>query len=419
MSSSWGNIANYLWEGINEALWPQSEQQPQRAQQPQRIMLHDDNSLVHYHIYGDSHCKHPQHKHIHINNVAYTPRRNDRNDDEPRNQQSLRVGGTIKNENPTIIEIKYNGGTVNHAYDNYRNSNDKVCIIVAGNHGRPGGNIGHNSPSIIDGHYCSKDEASNKYTCRIRGGQEESIMRSWLAASNNSGQQINQLKKIHNHWGLTKALGISLNNKTIQGVDYTRTKNEHRYGDAWYLNNIELCAPTSVHSQPDMSRKIKSDLVFVAGPNVSDVGRGKGSMKRTRNQRAYDGDDSYNFFKNCIKFAMIAAFESAIANDVDVLYIAGLSTNIYAGRYQGMIGDEFIDICQSAAMHRGNGYNILKYFKKVYYIGVPGIEQPLPGNKRARTENNVDTNNKRARQSLSSLHGKNDTTSPYSTMLLC
>ncbi len=245
------------------------------------------------------------------------------------------------------------------------NPSKNIAIIVAGNHGKPGGGIQNHNYEFTP----QMASHTNHKT------QEESLIASWLINECGNDPRKKQTlfqQTIQYKWGFHPNQN---HNTTIQGVDYTSTRKAQDYGDAWSVNNI----PVSQQSP------LKAGFIFVAGPNINSNLRdrsGTGSMARTLNQKAYR---NYNFFLDCDVEALVAAFKTAILEGRRTVLVPQLSCGVYAKNHgkhglarkdyssdltgktkRGFIHGDFMKIVLERALntHFG-GFPIRNYFTDV------------------------------------------------------
>lgn len=250
------------------------------------------------------------------------------------------------------------GQTVAYYASKKAGDKTKVGVMLAGNSGLPGGNMGHHM------------ELKSYPT------QEEDMMASWFIAQaglkKNSDIRTAYAKKvarkiygsvIGGRWGMKHVKGTDL--KTVQGVDYVNTKNPERYGSVWMVDGTVLVDKvfTGRYEKKfdkktrkmkevkvykfDVRRKTNRNilLTFVAGPNCGFAGRGKNNKTSTglrtlnaackaikwfpRNPAA-----GRAFLDDGRKAAMRAALYGMVARGARVAVVADVSGALYAGKYQ-------------------------------------------------------------------------------------
>ena len=243
----------------------------------------------------------------------------------------------------------------------------RLGVMVAGNSGRPGGDVGTTNG-------VQKVHTNHKT-------QEEDIVSNWLITeSNGSSSERDSLYNdtIYNVWGMCTPKG-STDIKTIQGVDYVNTTNPTKYADAWVVKNAYLSPKMNETGRWtfDVNRKFPASLVFVAGPNAG-AGRSKyGSTKRTLNSLAMrDDDKGYTFFKEGVKEAIRTGLDAMAADGVDIALIAKVSCGIYAGPHKKKINMEFTDVIDEVLGERVCNSHTRSHTRGEYFqdVIVPGLQ---------------------------------------------
>jgi len=228
-------------------------------------------------------------------------------------------------------------------------------MMIAGNSGRPGGNVGDVSGIGPDMTKVRADHTT----------QEEDLVSNWLLSTAvvNGVDPHRTFHAIEKRWGLNDFTKSAREDdyKTIQRVDYVHTKKSSDYAlPAFVLKN-------AVMSRKDAGGFAKhaffrSHLVFVAGPNVADIGTPRGTMRRTRNAKA--GKD-YTFFKECVGVALRTGIDALAAAGAKVILIARLSTGIYAGPYKKVFNQEFTTLLDRVLEEKVNGVPRFQLFDRV------------------------------------------------------
>lgn len=295
------------------------------------------------------------------------------------------------------VEVEKGFGQ-NIGYDNYIESNrhhpiddppKKIGVMVAGNSGLPGGNVGKKGTDVTLNH----DNINANHTT-----QEEDIVSTWLTATCFSTNleigseecktiQTNEFDIIKKQWGFEDLKPLPMDKQgppiptthflTIQKMIYSpNNQDKNAYADAWVVRDAMLTK--KIMRNPGKQNKgtfsteeiYPATLVFVAGPNAGAKGSDGGSMTRTLNTSAAD---NYDLFKEQIKGAVRAGLDAMIMEGVDIAIVAGVSTGIYAGKHKTQINDEFVNIINKILEEdmpktkSGYRYERRDYFDKVIY----------------------------------------------------
>jgi hypothetical protein len=246
-------------------------------------------------------------------------------------------------------------GTANAAF-NYQRTHPtyRLGIMIAGNSGRPGGDIGKADGTVQKVH-------ANHRT------QEEDLISSWLMgeAGNNTLKQ-NKLYKDHlwNRWGLIDMNSTSP--RTRQGVDYTKcsTKDYARmYADAWTINRVRLCTKRRTGGF-NSTETFGATLVFVAGPNM---GAGRSTIGSTARTRLPEST-TYDIFKEGVTSAVRTGLDAMVMEGVQVAFIAQVSCGIYAGQYGTLIREEFVNVVNNLLKESVGKKQRGDYFKDVILV---------------------------------------------------
>ena len=251
--------------------------------------------------------------------------------------------------------------------------------MIAGNSGLPWGGCGKSNYTYKPNIEELKKNAST---------QEESIISNWIKTTLNIPyNKLNMLDskqdivdKIYKNttkgrWGMIEL--DSTSTKTIQDIDYTKTKDPLSYSDAWVVSNCKLsksiCLPREECSKRNGKKRIlyagpknsyKANLIFVAGPNCGAQGSNKGTMKRTLNKNL-----DFSTFRECIKQAFKAGLKSMILSNLKVVILAKVSGGIYAGKFKESINKEYLNIIDELLdepLIDKLDYKFSDYFEKIY-----------------------------------------------------
>jgi len=244
---------------------------------------------------------------------------------------------------------RYYLGTANVAF-NYQKTHPtyKLGIMIAGNSGRPGGDIGKADGTVQKVHH-------HHHT------QEEDLVSSWLVGeAGDNTQKQNKLYEDHlwNRWGMMDMESTSPH--TRQGVDYTKcskTEYARMYADAWTINRARLC--TKRRSGFNSTETFNATLVFVAGPNMGAGRSSTGSTARTRLPES----TTYDIFKEGVTSALRTGFDAMVMEGVQAAFIAQVSCGLYAGKYKTQIRRDFENLVNGllheyvGRKQRGNYFN--------------------------------------------------------------
>jgi len=254
----------------------------------------------------------------------------------------------------------------------------KTGILIAGNAGLPGGDLG----IFPEGGHDYRDGRGTKWTePRYYNTQEESVVSSWLHANNEVDVQELFRRSIGDKaanpegegdpsnrlWGLTDpdapvewicgaAVDPSVTTPwgcnmkgtlTLQGYDYTEpflsgSPDHHieKYNfchsvpnqDIYHYDNYGRRA--AVAGQPDEPPsgpiKFNASLYFTFGPNVAASGTPQGSMAKTLVAYYVDDQHHYNIFKACVKQAYKTSLEMMSKDGIQVPILCRLSGGIYS-----------------------------------------------------------------------------------------
>jgi hypothetical protein len=280
----------------------------------------------------------------------------------------------------------------------------KIGVMVAGNSGLPGGNVGKKGTDVTLNH----EKINANHTT-----QEEDIVSTWLTATCFSKNmeigseeckviQTEEFNIIKKKWGFEDLEPLPKIDQgppipkphllTIQKMFYSPNQHENAYADAWVVRDAMLTTKKITSKSREKKKGTFSTekiypatLVFVAGPNAGAKGSDGGSMTRTYNDAAAG---NYDKFKEQIKGAVRAGLDAMIMEGVDIAIVAGVSTGIYAPGYNirndsanqkkynsshhKLINDEFVNIINKILeedMPETNGvsYKRGEYFDEVIY----------------------------------------------------
>jgi hypothetical protein len=231
--------------------------------------------------------------------------------------------------NLVVNKTRYCRGAVGYARFLYQKrkpgTNTKIGLMIAGNNGRPGGSVGKGLESIpiVDNHIV------NKGVLRKLDTQEESVVSDWLDAV--AGTKHDERSRVFRSticgmWGQVEADSAD----TIQGVDYTKSKDANDYNRAWVVRDAHL----------ENGSECTATLVFVAGPNANeDAGEtAGGSTKKTFSKEA---QNKYVFFKECVSQSVLAGLHAMKKENVTHALVACVSCGLYAGGHKRDIKREF------------------------------------------------------------------------------
>lgn len=248
------------------------------------------------------------------------------------------------------------GGAANVGADIYKNNpNAKIGVMIAGNHGLFGGALGKEAKQ-------GKVE-ENDLTLKT---QEESVWANAVLSKvgNDSNMQKEYYQKtLNGKWGMKDKGKTSTNTATVQGIDYTKTKNAKDY----YLSmNVTDCFLSRV----DGNKKLTKDkspvlLSFTAGPNANPkIGTPEGTMQRTLNQRCIK---DYAFFCECIEEALRSSLDGMAKESVTHAIVASISCGIYAGAHQAQLIKDYDSLVNHVLNEvvGPNGQKRGQYFQQV------------------------------------------------------
>ena len=277
-------------------------------------------------------------------------------------------------------------GTTTQAYEYHKlHPSRKIGIMIAGNSGRPGGYIGNNMVSKTRSSKWVHDVSSNSKT------QEEDIVSNWLITEckvdaqfqgswdlmkNDGSTRLNCMSKIYvdsiyEKWGMSHPMDKD-KTMTIQGVDYTTNEDAWRYSDAWVVKGAHLSAKAIAGGAMtfEIDKQFPADLFFVAGPNADKTSKSKGDFSSMRLTYSAKAANDYVFFRQSVKAAVRAGLEAMRVNEIDVAFVAGISTNRYAGVHKKQINKEFRELVEKVCNEVITNINRHRChrFKHVYWV---------------------------------------------------
>jgi hypothetical protein len=284
--------------------------------------------------------------------------------------EDLHQGHPHNYEHPAVRlvvhQIEYPRGAVGYARDLYKRlksgengtKDTKIGLMIAGNNGRPGGSVGKGLESIpiVDNDIVNKGVSGKLNT------QEESVVSAWLDAV--AGDEHEERSRVFRSticgmWGQVKRDSPD----TIQEVDYMSAEAKD-YNRAWVVRDAHL----------EYGGECTATLVFVAGPNANENAgiTAGGSTKMTFSQKA---EESYEFFKECVKQSVLAGLLAMREENVTHALVAYVSCGLYAGKHEERIKGEFRGLVEDPV------YNMEHNFTEVTIVGIPedlGMEGPVP-----------------------------------------
>ena len=244
------------------------------------------------------------------------------------------------------------------AYEEKSQRGFTTGILIAGNAGLPGGDLGKkNGPGgskILDGSGTFWSEP------RFYATQEESVVNSWFHATKLLNRNV---QKVFRHnigdksqgpdgrpWGLRytdvplssneiNSQGIRKSTATLQGHNYTESFNDRDPGD--HIIKYAFCHPVRDQQIAHYTDKsfinpilFETSLYFTFGPNVNAVGRDAnlGTMARTL-VSGYNHDDPYHYyiFRECVKQSFKTSLEMMNNDGIQVPILCRVSGGIYSG----------------------------------------------------------------------------------------
>lgn len=278
-------------------------------------------------------------------------------------------------------------GTTQVAYEYAKaHPGKKIGIIVAGNSGLPGGNVGHPDKGLL-----KKGPGMLK---KSDGGQEEDIVSNWITtmfASEFKTPHVETFSLLKDKWGLKEPVGASHDLQTIQGVDYKNNIFPENYGDVWVVRNVLLSkhdknSKTRLEQRNKLPREysidetFKANLFFVAGPNANCSNTPQGSTFRTCSKKANEENDpEFPFFRDSIKQTMKTALDGMAKENIDVVFMAKVSGGIYLGkknenstraRKAKFNNAKYEEMINSVLEEAIDGVSRREYFDKVFFVDI-------------------------------------------------
>lgn len=212
----------------------------------------------------------------------------------------------------------------------------RIGTMIAANSGKPGGGYSAVVRDARGNAIGVVRELHARHTT-----QEEDVVSDWLLTNAQNARvtgaadtaaHCNSVYRasIYEKWGMTDPEGTS--HLTIQGVDYTTTRNPLLYADAWVVDDVRLSSKDVAGPRAEFafSSQCQTTLFFVAGPNAS--ARPNNPMSSTRRTYSTAAANDYNWFRAGIEAAVRAGLLAMAARGCDVALVVGVSTGIYAGQ---------------------------------------------------------------------------------------
>ena len=165
-------------------------------------------------------------------------------------------------------------------------ASSRVAVFVAGNAGRPGGNVGGVVESVAEDP--NTGAVATSYTACVRRGQvhpghrtqEEDLVSNWLMTTDAGGTRWDALMRKHvgwPRWGMrtpTTTANAALTDprwkQTMQGVDFAQPTTAESYRHAWGVADALLAR--NIYDEGTSSFGVAAQpatLIFVAAPNAS------------------------------------------------------------------------------------------------------------------------------------------------------
>lgn len=279
----------------------------------------------------------------------------------------------IEKKTVTKFEVIINkGGLTNVGIDikkEYKQS--KIGTMIAGNSGRTGGACGSfdKAVKLHAGHTTQEEDVVSNWLITATEKKREKIIDGKSDIANKIFQET-----IYNQWGMKNP--TKTDNKTIQGVDYTKAE-PYMYADAWIVPNAEL----SYKNIKDIKNKIfditktySTTLVFVSGPNIGEfkmrngVKDEKSTMNRTWNTKM---KNDYELFKNGVKAALFAGLCAMAEDGCTIALLAFVSAGIYGGKYRDKLRTDYEKIVNEVLLQKcltkdsGKEVRLDQYFERV------------------------------------------------------
>lgn len=253
-------------------------------------------------------------------------------------------------------------GVQNFLADLPAQEQNNSAVVCAGNSGLPGGAVGKHI-KLIQPPFNFKSYDDLLHAPARRGGtyitQEEDVVKNWLLSelATSSTSLSESMDLFFKEYGMEDYESLSPN--TIQGVNYTSLKDsspitlqrlrslstpenppplERLYAHAVVVRNTRL--RPKIRRNPDIfddriDRTMKTNLVFVAGPNVGVFGDATSTTARTFNA---DLATNYESFKLAVQWTYYAALYSIAMEGKGIALLPWISGGIYAGPYAEKYG---------------------------------------------------------------------------------
>lgn len=268
---------------------------------------------------------------------------------------------------PNVVAYKDEsivGGSTNVAAEKLL-LGEKIGILIAGNHGRPGGKCG-NINAQGKGYVQPHDLHPNHTT------QEEDIVSNWILTECEqvcalaTREQQRLITPVQRRDWYNRLYGYSIGNEDKRwGMSYPnlcepdnlytwdtkQVRSYHRvsttaekYGFAWHLSNCFVSKKRRVNGQKyfDVGSPVPCSLVFVAGPNAKHselkYARPNDSNYHATCSRTYDEKASreYEYFKKGVENALAAGLTAMAKNEDKIAVLCHISGGLYAGNHANL-----------------------------------------------------------------------------------
>ena len=183
-----------------------------------------------------------------------------------------------------------------------------VGVGIAGNSAKIGGGLTDGASGILKPQWDT-----------LRGGQEESVIQSWiLDEQNHNGTQPQlTMNRVVNAWRLPDGASRVEFTATGESVDFVNTTDASVYARTVTEENCNI-------------EGVSVTLVFAAGPNCNPDTH-KITMRMTRNKEAVQNKD---FFKECLLNAYYGTLCAMRDAKVKIALLPFLSSKIYVGPHE-------------------------------------------------------------------------------------
>ena len=249
-------------------------------------------------------------------------------------------------------------------------ASSRVAVFVAGNAGRPGGNVGGVVERVVEDP--STGAVATSYTACVRRDQvhpghttqEEDLVSNWLMTTDAGGTRWDALMRKHvgwPRWGMrtpTTTSNAALTDprwkQTIQGVDFAQPTTAESYRHAWGVTDALLAR--NIYDEGTSSFGVAAQpatLIFVAAPNASPPRPSQyrdtawRSLARTFDAGAHA---SYTHFRDGLVAALSAGLDAARADGCTHAVIPKVGCGIYAGPHKAQINREFDHLIAALAL---------------------------------------------------------------------